>query len=276
MGVGNRITATEFAAYLKCPTKGHLVGGREPAPRTLFTETEAHISSMYKAALVQHTSIGASAEELLHWDQLPREQDNKAISHHIDCDTVTYDLELPPHRPKALTSQKSSTSASYVPVLLSPWEKLSPSDSLLVCFGALALSQATGILPDAGLLIYGAGPRRRNVKIGDHLTQTRQTIEAIRTLRRGREPPPLILNRHCAICDFQQRCRDLAIERDELSLLSAMTVKERTKYAAKGVVTITQLSYGYRPRRRKRTRPDAERSAKTAKLAKPLLKTTTS
>ena len=51
-----------------------------------------------------------------------------------------------------------------------------------------------------------------------------------------------------------------------------MTVKERTKYAAKGVITITQLSYGYRPRRRKRTRPDAERSAKTAKLAKPAFK----
>src|SRR5262249_741823 len=70
----------------------------------------------------------------------------------------------------------------------------------------------------------------------------------------------------------QERCRNLAIERDELSLLSAMTAKERRKYAAKGVVTITQLSYGYRPRRRKRTRPDAERSAKTAKSVKPAFK----
>jgi predicted RecB family nuclease len=137
------------------------------------------------------------------------------------------------------------------------------------CFGALALSHATGILPDSGILIYGERPRRRNVKVGDYLTRTRQTIEAIRTLRRGREPPPLILNRHCAICDFQQRCRNFAIERDELSLLSAMTPKERTKYAAKGVVTITQLSYGYRPLRRKRTRPDAERSAKIARSTSP-------
>jgi hypothetical protein len=59
----------------------------------------------------------------------------------------------------------------------------------------------------------------------------------------------------------------LAIERDDLSLLSAMTSKERAKSNAKGVFTITQLSYGYRPRRRKRTRPDAESSKKSNKRA---------
>ena len=162
----------------------------------------------------QQTSIGTNTAKILHWDRLSPECDDKAIAHHIDSKTVIYDLELP-RRPKAPTSQKSQPSASYVPVLLSPWEKPSPSDSLLLCFGALALSQATGTLPDSGILIYGDGPRHRNVNIGNHLTRTRQTIEAISSLRRGREPPPLILNRHCAVCDFQPRCRNLAIQRDE-------------------------------------------------------------
>jgi hypothetical protein len=44
-----------------------------------------------------------------------------------------------------------------------------------------------------------------------------------------------------------------------------MTAKDRAKCNAKGISTITQLSYGYRPRRRKRTKPDAERTAKSAK-----------
>jgi hypothetical protein len=42
-------------------------------------------------------------------------------------------------------------------VLLLPWDKLDVSDNLAVCFGALALAQATGILPDIGALIYGEG-----------------------------------------------------------------------------------------------------------------------
>ncbi len=49
-----------------------------------------------------------------------------------------------------------------------------------------------------------------------------------------------------------------------------MTGKERAKCNAKGISTITQLSYGYRPRRRKRIRTDAENSAKSAKRAAPV------
>ena len=141
-----------------------------------------------------------------------------------------------------------------------------------MCFGALALSQATGILPDTGRLIYGEGYRRKTVKIADYFARTRQIIDAIGASRQVQNPPPLVLNRHCAVCDFQPRCRGLAIERDDLSLLTAMTGKERAKCNAKGISTITQLSYGYRPRRRKRTRPDAEDSAKSARRAAPLVK----
>jgi hypothetical protein len=61
------------------------------------------------------------------------------------------------------------------------------------------------------------------------------------------------------------RCRGLAVERDDLSLLDAMTVKERAKYNAKGIFTIAQLSHGYRPRRRKR----AKRPAESTKRATP-------
>ena len=136
--------------------------------------------------------------------------------------------------------------------MFSPWDKPDVSDSLLVCFGALALSQVTGILADTGTVIYGEGHRRKTVKIGDHTVRTRQIIDAIVATCNSREPPPLVLNRHCAVCDFQQRCRGLAIERDNLSLLSAMTSKERAKFHSKGIFSITQLSYGYRPRRRKR------------------------
>ena len=194
------------------------------------------------------------------------------ITHYVDCETAVYDFAPPPHRPKERQSQQSSPSRTFVPVLFLPWDKPDLSDSLAVCFGALALSQATGILADTGTLIYGDGHRHKTVKIGDHVARTRQIIDAIEATCRSREPPPLVLNRHCAVCDFQPRCRGVAIERDDLSLLTAMTGKERAKCNAKGIFTITQLSYGYRPRRRKRTRPDAERSTIIEKRAAPVAK----
>ncbi len=65
-------------------------------------------------------------------------------------------------------------------------------------------------------------------------------------------PPDLVLNRHCVECEFQARCRQKAIEKDDLSLLTGMTEQDRKKFNSKGIFTITQLSYTFRPRRRAR------------------------
>jgi predicted RecB family nuclease len=216
--------------------------------------------------------LRAGAAEPLDFRQLWRSPDYTTITHDVDCETAVYDFELPPHKPGSRQLQKLKPFGAFVPVLLSPWDKSDVSDSLIVCFGALALAQATGTLADTGTLVYGKGQRRKTVTVGDHVARTRQIIEAIGAICRGREPPPLVLNRHCAVCDFQSRCRSVAVERDDLSLLSAMTGKERAKYNAKGISTVTQLSYCYRPRRRKRARPEAEHPAKSAGRASPVIK----
>jgi uncharacterized protein YprB with RNaseH-like and TPR domain len=62
-------------------------------------------------------------------------------------------------------------------------------------------------------------------------------------------PPDLILNRHCAECEFQPRCRTITVEKDDLSLLSGMTEMERSRHRSKGIFTVTQFSYTFRPRR---------------------------
>jgi predicted RecB family nuclease len=265
MDANTPITAALFSAFLKCPTKAHLLSVGEPAPGAHFADIEARISSIYKAMAKQRSPIGAEATELLDFRELWRSLDHDAITHYVDCDTAVYDLAPPPHRPGGRQRQELSPSGTFVPIRLLPWDKPGLSDSLLVCFGALALSQASGVLAETGTVIYGEGHHRKTVKIEDHAVRTRQTIDAIGC--HSRKPPPLVLNKHCAICDFQPRCRGLAVERDDLSLFSAMTDKERAKCNAKGVFSITQLSYGYRPRRRKRNRPDAESSKKSGKRA---------
>ena len=270
MDASNPITATVFSAFVKCPTKAHLLAIGERPPGTFFADIEARMSTMYKAK--RRLRVGADAAEPLDFGQVCRSPDYATITHDVDCETANYDFALPPHRPGHRQPQKLKPLGTFVPVLHSPWDKLDASDSLVVCFGALALSQATGTLADTGALIYGERQRRKTVKIREHVARTRQIIEAIGATCCGREAPPLVLNRHCAVCDFQPRCRGLSVERDDLSLLTAMTGKERAKCNAKGISTITQLSYGYRPRRRKRIKPDAEDSAQSARRAAPVVK----
>ena len=235
MDASNPITAAVFSAFIKCPTKAHLLAIGEHAPGAYFADIEARIASLYKAATKRRLRVGAKVAEPIDFGELWRSPDYATVTHEVDCETAVYDFALPQHKPRGRQPWESPSSGPFVPVLFSPWDKPNLSDKLLVCFGALSLLQATGILADTGTLISGDSYRRRTVKIADHIARTRQTIDAIGATCRSREPPPLILNKHCAVCDFQPRCRGLAIERDDLSLLNAMTSKERAKCNAKGI-----------------------------------------
>jgi len=260
MDAGNLITAAVFSAFINCPTKAYLLAIGEHAPEAYFADIQARIAFLYKAAAKRRPRVGTEVAEPINFGELWRSHNDLTVTHEVDCETAVYNVTLPQRKPRG-------RQGSFTPVLFSPWDKLDLSDKLLVCFGALSLLQATGILAGTGTLTYGDGYRRRTVKIADHVAQTREIIKAIGAICRSREPPPLILNNHCAVCDFQPRCRGLAVERDDLSLINAMTSKERAKCNAKGIFAITQLSYGYRPRRRKRIRTDAESSAESEKRA---------
>ena len=79
--------------------------------------------------------------------------------------------------------------------------------------------------------------------------EIRQLTGKITSLLSNDSPPELVLNRHCAECEFKARCRKTANEADDLSLLSAMTEKERSRHRSKGIFTVNQLSYTFRPRK---------------------------
>src|SRR5260370_15034493 len=162
MDTNNSITAAVFVAFLKCPTKAHLLATGEPAPDPFFADIEARISSMYKLVVTQRLRVGTEVAEPLDFGGLWSSHGHEAIAHPVDCETAVYNFVLP--RQEGCQSQESSPSGPFVPVLFSPWDKPNLSDSLLLCFGALALSQATGILPDTGTLIYGDGYRHSIAK----------------------------------------------------------------------------------------------------------------
>lgn len=99
-----------------------------------------------------------------------------------------------------------------------------------------------------------------------HVRESDSGVDATRGLGGPRSvpapapAPDLVLNRHCAECEFQARCRKIAVEKDDLSLLANMSAKERQKLRSKGIFTVTQLSYTFRPRRRpKRLRDKREK-----------------
>jgi predicted RecB family nuclease len=68
------------------------------------------------------------------------------------------------------------------------------------------------------------------------------------TVRFSETSPKLILNNHCAICEFRQQCNTQAVQEDNLSLIRGIGEKEIKGYGRKGLFTLTQLAHTFRPR----------------------------
>jgi predicted RecB family nuclease len=266
MEAGAKITAAVLAAYLKCRTKAYLTAHREESTDSVFADLRKRVSAAYKAAAGQRAYPRLTAA--VDFSRLADGIMDGASTMFVDCETAWYNTERPARAwaEQAKITDSSHSHGLYVPILYSAWEKSDQSDHLLICFGALGIAQSTGTkIPQKGKVVYGERHCTKAVKITNHIQKTCQVIEEIGSTCFSNEPPPLILNDHCSTCEFQSRCRALAVEQENLSLLRAMTAKERIKCQEKGISTLTQLSYGYRPRRRKRKKTTSAKDNRPSK-----------
>jgi predicted RecB family nuclease len=179
-----------------------------------------------------------------------------AVDLHVEAGTIESRI----HAVERLPPQGRCQPARFIPIRFTFFNKLTKDDRLMVAFDALALSEVLGRDVSLGKIIHGDKHASVKVKIPRLLPQARKISEKIAALLASASPPDLILNRHCEECEFRNRCRQRALEKDDLSPLGGMSAKERQKFRSKGLFTVTQLSYTFRPRRRpKRQRDKRER-----------------
>jgi predicted RecB family nuclease len=122
----------------------------------------------------------------------------------------------------------------------------------MLAFDAIAIACVTGEMPRSGKLIYGSQFATVTVPLAKLVERARSFLTKVVGQQANATPPVPVLNKHCPVCEFQSRCRGVAVEKDDLSLLANMTAKERTKQNDRGIFTVAQLSYTFRPRRRRR------------------------
>jgi len=81
--------------------------------------------------------------------------------------------------------------------------------------------------------------------------KTLEVINVLLPMLRGKGKPRLFLSQYCNICEFCDKCHEEATETDSLSLLKGITEREVERQNNKGIFTVTQYSYTYRPRKRR-------------------------
>jgi predicted RecB family nuclease len=242
MALSPEITAATFAAHLRCPTKGWLVRTGEIPSDKFWSSMRASIADAYK-----------SKAEV---DRVAPVADSSPT---IDAESSVWSTKKPMHQRRGAGLPNGYP--HVIPILYSPWERIDKSDELLLAFAALAVSQGPRCpMPATGHIAHGQHLRLKRVNIVPLLSKAREILDTMVALAESPAASSPILNKHCPACEYQSRCRSISIEKDDLSLLSAITPKERTKFRDKGITTITQLSYGYRPRRQSRPRSTPRRT----------------
>ena len=244
------ITSTIYEAFLHCETKAYLLLGGAIGLTSDVQDWQAALENDFKRSASKRLQStfrdGDYSFEIPSFESL-REGVYRALFDPLIC---TRGIHTHLHVLQRLPLSRAAPTPIYAPLRFVRSEKPKLSDKLLLAFDALAISRLTGLSPRAGKIIHGSKFTTATIALPNLIVKAELVLDRIVARQALTTAPPLVLNRHCPACEFQSRCRQLAIEKDDLSLLSNMSDAERKWQNARGIFTVTQLSHTYRARRR--------------------------
>jgi predicted RecB family nuclease len=245
-----KLTAELFAAYLKCPTKCWLLSQGAVGVSNAYADwMKAQNEAFRSVALLRLQETVPEKERVIapsRGDNLKAARWRLAVNMEVSASGSVSRLDAV----ERVVSKVPGRPARFIPIRVMRRNKLTRDDRLLIAFDAQMLSEALGCDVDLGKIIHGNDHRTSAVHTAGLLGEVRKLTGKLAKLVASGSTPDLVLNRHCGDCEFRDRCRQKAIEDDDLSLLGGMTDGERRKLRSKGIFTVTQLSYTFRPRRR--------------------------
>ncbi len=244
------ITDEIFRAFLDCETKSYLKFSGDVGPQRELIEWERSCLDDFRQKSLVKLRANFGEDECLVGASSLQAPENSKYRLIVDCVVQAQGLQSRVHALERSTAPVNRKHNAFIPIRFLPKEKVTKHDKLLLAFDALVLSTTSGEMPLFGKIIHGGEQKVAKVQLAGLMEMVKAVVSKIAAQQASSTPPQLILNKHCPECEFQPRCRQMAIENDELTLLSRMSEKERKQHHNKGIFSVTQLSYTFRPRRR--------------------------
>jgi predicted RecB family nuclease len=245
------ITSEVVVAYAQCPRKAHLLlfspeqGTPHEYIRVLERHRRAHQAQYLDSLTRTHMDVHPYTLEHLHhasavlinaWLQV----DGLAAA----CDVLT-----------RVAEPSMADTPRYAPTICVGTYSVSSEQKLAMLFVGYVLGRLQHMPPPVGHIIAMDGTSHA-VKLDKGATHLLPLLESLQAWTTGAvpAPPPIILNKHCPLCPFQRACRAQAEQEDNLSLLDGITARVMRHYEKKGIFTVKQLSYLFKPRKYKKGR----------------------
>ena len=252
-------TCEVFRAFTECPRKPILEFARTKPAKNVVDDFYQARRAIYRRAAIEHylskCDLSVSVMPLSYCRPLRFIED-------LDTESAVIEIGGP------YSGRSGKIGAEVVPVIYVPARKITKNTKLLLAYNALLAHKLSGTIPSFGKIVHGQTFRETRIQLAGYSSEVRKLVGAL--IRYGAESsePPLILNRNCSSCRFSHQCRSEASATDNLSQLSTLSEKEIIKLNKRGILTVTQLSYTFRPRRRgRRSKKPEKHSAALKALA---------
>jgi predicted RecB family nuclease len=247
------ITSEIFVAYSQCPRKAFLLlfsddqGTPHDYPRILAERRKAHQTQYLEVFKQSHEDAKPYDEKNLRKGEFFVEATLKADCWEADCDVLT-----------KVDQSTSSRKIMYEPTIVVGTYSITKEQKTELLFIGKVLGQIQKQVPAIGTIV-GMDGKAHRVKLDSGYKAIAPFLKALQAWMESKpaEPPALILNKHCPSCQFQDLCRGQAVKENNLSLLDRMTLKAIQKYKKKGIFTVQQLSYLFKPRRNRKRKTKA-------------------
>ena len=250
--MASKITKEVLEAYLHCKLKGHLKlagqRGEKCDCENLLIEQRAEV----RRAAIEKILARHAEEEITRNAPLTISALKEGAPYLLDATLEDDQFLLCFDGLKKVDGPSKLGDFHYVPMIFHEGEKVRKEQRLFLEVCGLLLSRLQGQMPAFGIVWHGRECKATKVRLNADLRKTERLLRDLKDMHGTENPPKLMLNDHCQMCEFRQSCHAQAVQEDNISLLRGLGEKEIKRYARKGIFTVTQLSHTFRPRRKRR------------------------
>jgi predicted RecB family nuclease len=242
------ISSDIVVAYFHCPRKAFLLMSGEQGAEVEYISILNEQRNLQKTRYINDIKPTTASIQISKPNDLRKGgnilENVKLKSEHFEarCDILIRDSKT--------TSPKNT---NYEPTVFIGTHNIGKEHKIELAFVGHVLGKIEGQVLQKGTIINVSG-KKYGVNLKPLLKSLPKIVSPLQEWLSlpASHPPPIILNKHCFYCPFQKSCKAQAEETDNLSQLSGMNVRMIKQYEKKGIFTIKQLSYLFKPRRLKK------------------------
>ena len=241
-----KITSKILKGHFDCPYKTYLRFNKECGEENEFQKLIYEKERRYRQRCIDHLCRQKISHNNSSKEQNVRELRSSAYGlnsnvylesdiFRINFDSIIHDKE----------------DNLLIPVIFSEKENININDKILLAAYCSILKVYNQTIPPRGKIIYGNDHKSISVRTEALIPKAEKIIKEICLIRDFLFTPELFMTKKCDICEFLKKCQSTAEKNDALCLIKGISRKEINKFHKKGIFTVTQCSYTFRPRRRR-------------------------